>query len=42
MLIEGGKMQCVSCHNVHGGYADSGRLKMSNEGSRLCLTCHLK
>ncbi len=42
LMLEGGKLQCVSCHNVHGGNAASGRLKMSNDGSRLCTTCHLK
>lgn len=42
LLLEGGKMQCVSCHDVHGRYANPGLLKMSNEGSRFCLTCHLK
>ncbi len=42
LLLEGGRMECVSCHDVHGRYANPGLLKMSNEGSRFCLTCHLK
>jgi len=42
LLLEGGKMECVSCHDVHGRAANPGLLKMSNEKSRFCLTCHLK
>lgn len=42
LLLEGGRMECISCHDVHGRAANPGLLKMSNEESRLCFTCHLK
>jgi len=40
-------VSCVSCHNVHNqglGNApeERGLLRISNEGSQLCLTCHNK
>jgi predicted CXXCH cytochrome family protein len=41
MLDVNGKVQCSSCHRVHGnsvGYY----LTMSNQGSALCLACHKK
>lgn len=41
LLDKNGKVQCTSCHGVHGnskGYF----LKMSNQGSALCLACHKK
>jgi predicted CXXCH cytochrome family protein len=40
-LLEGGKVQCASCHDVHGSSFDP-FLRMSNAGSALCLTCHNK
>jgi len=40
-LLEDGKVQCSSCHKVH--YNALGYfLKMSNQGSALCLACHKK
>lgn len=46
MLI-GGQVQCASCHDVHNGNTvpgDGGKplLKVSKNGSALCLTCHNK
>ncbi len=43
-LLENGNMECLSCHNVHFDLADSesNYLRMSNRGSKLCLTCHNK
>ncbi len=41
LLDDNGKMQCTSCHGVHSnsrGYF----LRMSNQGSALCLACHKK
>ncbi len=41
LLDENSKVQCSSCHGVHNnsrGYF----LKMSNQGSALCLACHKK
>lgn len=36
-----GKVECPSCHNVH-DTAFSPFLRMSNSGSGLCYTCHIK
>lgn len=39
--LYGGKVECATCHDVH----DPGivpYLRLSNVGSQLCLTCHLK
>jgi len=46
MLI-GGQVQCASCHDVHNGNTVPGAggqplLKVSKNGSALCLTCHNK
>lgn len=41
LLDRNGKVQCTSCHLVHSnpyGYL----LKMNNQGSVLCLACHIK
>ncbi|MDI3280854.1 MAG: cytochrome c3 family protein [Bacillota bacterium] len=35
------KVQCGSCHNVHDP-SNTPFLRASNDGSALCLTCHLK
>ncbi len=37
----GYRVECVTCHDPHTRGAPS-YLRMSNEGSRLCLTCHIK
>ena len=40
-----GKMECVTCHDVHNTQNQPGAerfLWMSNNGSKFCLTCHLK
>ena len=36
-----GQLQCASCHQVHDD-TNGKFLRMSNSGSMLCLTCHLK
>ena len=36
------QMWCSSCHDVHGGVPETPMLVMSNEGSALCLECHIK
>lgn len=41
-LLIGGKLQCASCHDVHRAYANSHLLKIGNNASALCLTCHKK
>lgn len=36
-------VSCVTCHDVHNGSGvPNGLLRMSNDGSALCLTCHDK
>ena len=41
-MLFGRKVECSSCHDVHNTYNVPRLLKKSNEGSALCLTCHLK
>ena len=41
MLI-GNQVQCASCHDVHNGSGIAKLLKISNNASALCLTCHKK
>ncbi len=35
-----GRIQCTSCHDPHNTERHHGMLVISNERSRLCLTCH--
>jgi predicted CXXCH cytochrome family protein len=36
-------ISCITCHDVHNGAGhEDGLLRMSNEGSAMCLTCHDK
>jgi len=37
-----GTMWCSSCHDVHGGVANTPFLQVSNVASALCTTCHAK
>lgn len=39
--LVGGRLECVSCHNVHDPDTPP-FLNVSNAGSALCLTCHAK
>ena len=41
-LLFGGQMQCASCHDVHNGSGEASLLRLNNDGSALCLTCHNK
>lgn len=41
VILVGGKVECVSCHNVHDNTIEP-FLNKSNAGSALCLTCHDK
>lgn len=43
-LLNAGKVECSSCHDVHNTYTavTANLLKISNAGSGLCLTCHVK
>ena len=36
------QMWCSSCHDTHGGVPETAMLVMSNDGSALCLECHIK
>lgn len=37
------QMECASCHDVHGQAAEGTKfLRTSNNGSKLCLSCHIK
>lgn len=38
----GNKVQCASCHNPHDNTTNKPFLRLSNGGSNLCLTCHIK
>ena len=41
LQLYGGKVQCGSCHDPHTA-ANRPFLRISNGGSSLCLTCHIK
>ena len=41
-MLFNGKVECASCHDVHGGVAGTKLLLTSNAASGLCLTCHAK
>ena len=41
-LLQNGRIECASCHDVHNTPNQTYMLKMSNTGSALCRTCHLK
>lgn len=46
LMLYNGKMECGSCHDVHNtftvGGTGSGLVKVSQDGSKLCLDCHNK
>jgi predicted CXXCH cytochrome family protein len=35
-----GRIQCTTCHDAHNTRGYEGMLKISNDRSRMCLTCH--
>jgi len=39
--LVGGNMECSTCHDVHGSVANTAFLRIDNDRSALCLTCHL-
>lgn len=43
-VLQSGKVECSSCHDVHDGTEAEGSklLRVDNSGSGLCLTCHAK
>lgn len=40
--VNDGKFECSSCHDVHDNARNHKILNKSNNGSALCLTCHIK
>jgi predicted CXXCH cytochrome family protein len=40
-MLFGGSLECASCHDVHDNTI-APFLRVSNSGSALCLTCHIK
>lgn len=40
LKLPDGRIQCVTCHDPHNSQHTSSFLVISNEHSRLCLTCH--
>ena len=42
VLLINHKVECSSCHDVHNKYNQSKLVKITNVGSKLCLTCHNK
>lgn len=40
-LSAGEVITCITCHDPHEGSQVPGMLRMSNNGSALCFTCHL-
>lgn len=40
--LDGGKVQCSSCHDVHNTAGIAGMLRESNAGSAICIKCHNK
>ncbi len=42
VTLREGRVECVSCHDVHGQYGVPKFLVKSNVRSALCLTCHRK
>ncbi|MEN8251005.1 MAG: cytochrome c3 family protein, partial [Bacteroidota bacterium] len=41
-LLFGHQVQCASCHDVHGVTGTTNLLRITNDGSELCLNCHNK
>lgn len=44
VMLYGGKMECDSCHDVHNTFTSgtTGLIKVTQNGSAICLTCHNK
>ncbi len=40
LLLPNGRIQCTTCHDAHNTHRYQGMLRISNERSRICLTCH--
>ena len=44
LMTSAGSVQCSSCHDVHNGFTIGATplLKVTNQGSAICLSCHNK
>lgn len=42
VVLPQGRVECLSCHDVHNQYGGEKLLVKSNDRSGLCLTCHRK
>jgi len=40
LLLPGGRLQCTTCHDAHNTRRYPGMLRVADDRSRLCLTCH--
>jgi len=40
LMLPDGRIQCATCHDAHNTHRHARMLRISNERSRLCLTCH--
>ncbi|MFH1747230.1 MAG: cytochrome c3 family protein [Planctomycetota bacterium] len=40
LILPDGRIQCTTCHDAHNTHRHQGMLRISNEHSRVCLTCH--
>jgi len=40
LVLPDGHIQCTTCHDAHNTHRHPGMLRISNERSRVCLTCH--
>lgn len=40
LMLPEGRIQCTTCHDAHNTHRHAGMLRISNERSRMCLTCH--
>ena len=40
LLVPDGRIQCTTCHDAHNTHGIRQMLRISNDRSRLCLTCH--
>ena len=40
LLLEDGRIQCTTCHDAHNTHRHRHMLRISNDGSQMCLTCH--
>jgi predicted CXXCH cytochrome family protein len=40
LVLPDGRIQCTTCHDAHNTHRHGSMLRLSNERSRVCLTCH--